>query len=75
MTVVASRLSGILFLLFAVLTVTFAFLTIGEFGGSSSMTKIGGWLGLLTALVAWYASFAGVLNGTAKRVIMPTWPR
>jgi len=39
------------------------------------MTHIGGYLGLLTALVAWYASFAGVLNGTAKRVIMPTWPR
>jgi succinate-acetate transporter protein len=75
MTVVASRLSGILFLLFAVLSVTFAFLTLGEFAGSSAMTHIGGWLGLLTALVAWYASFAGVLNGTAKRVIMPTWPR
>lgn len=75
MTVVASRLSGILFLLFAILSVTFAFLTLGEFAGSSAMTHIGGWLGLLTALVAWYASFAGVLNGTAKRVIMPTWPR
>ncbi len=75
MTAVASRLSGILFLLFAVLSVTFVFLTLGEFGGSSAMTKIGGWLGLLTALVAWYASFAGVLNGTVKRIIMPTWPR
>ena len=75
MTVVASRLSGILFLLFAVLSVTFAFLTLGEFAGSSAMTHIGGYLGLITALVAWYASFAGVLNGTAKRVIMPTWPR
>ena len=75
MTVVASRLSGILFLLFAILTVTFAFLTMGEFGGSSAMTHIGGWLGLITAFVAWYASFAGVLNNTAKRTIMPTWPR
>jgi uncharacterized protein len=75
MTVVASRLSGVLFLLFAVLSLTFVFLTIGEFGGSASMTKVGGWLGLLTALVAWYASFAGVLNGTAKRVVLPTWPR
>jgi succinate-acetate transporter protein len=75
MTVVASRLSGILFLLFAILSVTFAFLALGEFAGSSAMTHIGGYLGLITALVAWYASFAGVLNGTAKRVIMPTWPR
>jgi uncharacterized protein len=75
MTVVASRISGVLFLLFAVLSLTFVFLTIGSFGGSASMTKVGGWLGLLTALVAWYASFAGVLNGTAKRVVLPTWPR
>jgi len=75
MTVVASRISGLLFALFAVLALTFAFLTIGKFGGSVSMTKIGGYLGLLTALVAWYGSFAGVLNGTAKRIVMPTWPR
>jgi uncharacterized protein len=75
MTVVASRLSGILFALFAILLVTFAFLTIGELGGASSMTKIGGYLGLVTALVAWYASFAGVLNNTAKRIVLPTWPR
>jgi uncharacterized protein len=75
MTVVAARITGLLFALFAVLTLTFAFLTIGEFGGSSGMTKVGGYLGLLTALVAWYASFAGVLNGTAKRIILPTWPR
>jgi len=73
--VVASRLSGVLFILFAILFVTFAFLTIGEFGTSPSMTKIGGYLGLITALVAWYASFAGVLNNTAKRIVLPTWPR
>jgi uncharacterized protein len=75
MTVVASRLSGVLFILFAILLVTFAFLTVGELGSSPNMTKIGGYLGLVTALVAWYASFAGVLNGTAKRVVLPTWPR
>ena len=75
MTVVASRISGVLFLLFAVLLVTFAFLTVGELGTSPSMTKVGGYLGLVTAFVAWYASFAGVLNNTAKKVVMPTWPR
>jgi succinate-acetate transporter protein len=75
MTVVTARLSGLLFTLFAVLLVTFAFLTIGEFSGSATMTHIGGYLGLVTAMVAWYGSFAGVLNGTAKKVILPTWPR
>lgn len=75
MTFVASKLSGILFGLFSILSVTFIFLTMGEFAGSSAMTHIGGYLGLVTAFVAWYASFAGVLNGSVKRVVMPTWPR
>jgi len=75
MTVVAYRITGLLFALFAVLFVTFVFLTAGEFAGSPSLTHIGGYLGLFTALVAWYASFAGVHNGTIKRQVMPTWPR
>lgn len=75
MTIVASRISGFLFALFAVLLVTFAFLAMGEFAGSSTMTHIGGYLGLVTALIAWYGSFAGVFNATEKRVVMPTWPR
>jgi succinate-acetate transporter protein len=75
MTVVAARISGLLFALFAVLLVTFAFLTVGAFAAAPAITHIGGYLGLVTAFVAWYASFAGVLNGTVKRVIAPTWPR
>jgi succinate-acetate transporter protein len=75
MTVVAQRISGLLFTLFAVLLVTFGFLTVGAFAAAPAITHIGGYLGLLTAFVAWYASFAGVLNGTVKRVIAPTWPR
>ena len=75
MTVVASRITGLLFALFAVLLVTFAFLTVGAFAAAPGITKIGGFLGLITAFVAWYASFAGVMNATAKRVVLPTWPR
>lgn len=75
MTVVTQRISGLLFLLFSVLSVTFVLLTVGAFASAPAITHLGGWLGLVTAFVAWYASFAGVLNGTAKRVVMPTWPR
>ena len=75
MTVVTARVSGLLFTLFSVLVVTFLFLTVGAFASAPVLTHIGGYLGLVTAFVAWYASFAGVLNGTAKHVVMPTWPR
>jgi uncharacterized protein len=75
MTIVTMRISGLLFSLFSILLVTFVFLTVGNFAGNESIVHIGGYLGLLTAFVAWYASFAGVLNATAKKVILPTWPR
>ena len=75
MTVVTARISGLLFTLFSVLVVTFLFLTVGAFASAPVLTHIGGYLGLVTAFIAWYASFAGVLNGTAKHVVMPTWPR
>ncbi len=60
---------------FALLTVTFLVLAWGKFADSSGLNKLGGWLGLATALVAWYASFAGVTNETWKRVVVPVGPR
>ena len=63
---------------FILLTLTFLFLTLGAFSSvipsASAMTRVGGWLGLATALAAWYASFAGVTNATFKRTVVPTWP-
>lgn len=75
MTVAALRVSGAVLLVFVLLTLTFFALSFGEFGGSSGWTHLGGWLGILTAIAAWYASFAGVVNFTFKRAVMPTMPR
>ena len=75
MLVASMRTSGAIMAVFLFLTLTFLFLAIGAYGASSGMTKLGGWLGLITAVVAWYASFAGVFNATAKRAVMPTLPR
>ncbi|WP_222618222.1 acetate uptake transporter [Nakamurella sp. PAMC28650] len=75
MFICSTRTSGVLIAVFGALALTFLFLTIGAFGASSGMTKVGGWLGLLTALLGWYGSMAGVMNATAKRVVLPTFPR
>lgn len=75
MTVITSKISGLLFYLFATLSVTFVFLTVGAFASSSLLTHIGGYLGLVTAFGAWYGFFAGVMNLTVKRNVLPTWPR
>ncbi|MGZ6693992.1 MAG: GPR1/FUN34/YaaH family transporter [Solirubrobacteraceae bacterium] len=38
------------------------------------MHKAGGWVGLATAIAAWYASFAAVMNSTWGRVVLPVYP-
>ena len=74
MTVAALRTNGATFAVFVTLSLTFIVLTIAEFAESTGMTKMGGWVGLVTALFAWYASFAGVTNATWKENVLPVFP-
>ncbi len=74
MILAATRVSRAVLGVFVFLALTFLFLTIGAFGELATMTRIGGWLGLVTALLAWYASCAGVTNATFKRVLLPVGP-
>ena len=40
-------------------------------GGSEFWLHTGGWVGILTAAVAWYTSAAGVMNGVAGKTVFP----
>lgn len=71
MTIAAIKSSRIVLLVFIVLTLTFLFLTIGAFSGIAVVTQIGGILGLVTAVLAWYGSAASVINSTWKRTVLP----
>ena len=79
MTVAALRTSGAILGVFGLLTLTFLLLAIGAWQNSTSgpaaFTKIGGFVGIITALAAWYASLAAVANETHKKQMFPTWPR
>jgi uncharacterized protein len=75
MTVAATRVSSAVLAVFVLLTLTFFILAIGEFAQSDGWHKLGGWFGIVTALAAWYASWAGVTNFTFKRSVLPTGPR
>jgi succinate-acetate transporter protein len=75
MTFAALRTNTVILLVFVALTLTFLFLTIGAFAGSEVITHIGGYLGIITALIAFYGSFATVLNSTFKRAALPVGPR
>ena len=75
MLVCTLRINGMLVVVFGLLFLAFAFLALGFYNGNDNLLKVGGYLGLLTALAAWYGSFAGVMNATAKRVVLPVFPR
>lgn len=75
MTVAALKTNGVILAVFVALSLTFLALTIGAFSGAAEISRIGGWLGLLTALFAWYGACAVVVNSTWKRAMLPVWPR
>lgn len=64
-------LIGVFFFLF----LTFLALTISNLGNSSSFTVIGGWLGIITAIVAWYTALAGLLTTVKAPFSLPVGPR
>jgi succinate-acetate transporter protein len=74
MFVASLRTTGAVALVFLLLAATFIVLGIGNSGGSSGTIHLGGWLGLATAVAAWYASFAAVINSTFGRVVAPVFP-
>ena len=75
MFIASIRTSIAVMLVFLFLAATFYFLSVGFWITSENVTHIGGWLGLITAALAWYASFAAVTNFTFKRIVLPTGPR
>jgi succinate-acetate transporter protein len=79
MTLAALKTNLAVLAVFVLLTLTFLFLAIGAFMNDvpspDSMTKVGGWFGIVTAAVAWYASSAVVVNATHGKTVLPTWPR
>jgi succinate-acetate transporter protein len=74
MFVASLRTTGAVALVFALLTITFFLLGIGDAGAHTDITKAGGYFGLATAAAAWYASFAAVTNSTFGRTVLPVRP-
>ena len=67
----SSRVSVAVFAVFLALEATEIVLAVGFFMDADSVVKAGGMVGVVTALVAWYTSAAGVANGMAARRVLP----
>jgi uncharacterized protein len=80
MFVASLRTTGAVALVFLLLAITFIILGIGNsaLAGTTNVIngtiKLGGYVGILTAIAAWYASFAAVLNSTFGRIVLPVFP-
>ncbi len=71
MLIFSTQLNVAVFGVFLTLELTEIFLFIGAFAANTTMLKVGGYIGVITALVAWYASAAGVINGMKGRTVVP----
>ncbi|KAH7307463.1 hypothetical protein KP509_22G060600, partial [Ceratopteris richardii] len=66
MTVGSTRTSIALCFLFCLVALTFTLLTIGEFGQFLEVHRAAGFVGVLTALVAWYNALAELLDSQMR---------
>jgi uncharacterized protein len=74
MLIWSSRINMAVFLVFLTLEATEILLFIGNFAGNaagSGVVAIGGYVGIITAVVAWYASAAGVVNSMSATPVLP----
>jgi succinate-acetate transporter protein len=79
-TLASLRTTHALVLVLTFLTLTFLFLAFGQWqaGGvrfnplvDPTLTKVGGWLGVVTGLLAWYTAAGHVVNATHRRELVP----
>jgi uncharacterized protein len=71
MLLLASQVNMAVFLVFLTLEITEIVLAIGNFSNSLGVVQFGGYVGLVTALVAWYTSAAGVSAGIGGKILLP----
>ena len=74
MTLATFKSNLALISVFVVLTLTFLWLVIGFLGGGTFWIQLGGWFGIVTALLAWYTALAGVLASGRNAFTLPVWP-
>jgi len=82
MLIISTQLNMAVFLVFLTLELTEIFLFIGNLttktvalppfaAHNTGLIQVGGYIGVVTALVAWYTSAAGVMNGHKGRAVFP----
>ncbi len=80
MLIAALRTTGAIVVVLLLLLIAFIFLAIGNsalagtLSTQNSTIKVGGYVGLVTAIAAWYTAIAAVLASTFGRDLLPVFP-
>jgi uncharacterized protein len=72
--VASFRTNVVVVVALAGLAATFFVLGAGNYGGSSGLVHVGGYLGLVVAALAAYLSCAELCEAAYKRAVLPVWP-
>jgi uncharacterized protein len=71
MLILSTQVNLAVFAVFLTLELTEILLCVGNFTSSPGWTQFGGYIGIVTALVAWYTSMAGVANFMGGKIRLP----
>jgi uncharacterized protein len=71
MLIWSTQLNMAVFGVFLTLELTEILVFIGNFSANTTVGKAAGYVAVITALVAWYTSAAGVINGMKGRAVLP----
>ena len=71
MLLISTQTNLAIFSTLLLLEATLILLFIGNFTASTGTIKAGGYVGVVTAVFAWYTSAAGVTNGLPGRISLP----
>jgi succinate-acetate transporter protein len=71
MLIMSLAVNTAVFAVFLTLEITEIVLFIGNFAGNTTVVHIGGYIGVITALTAWYTSAAGVAAGLNGKLRIP----
>jgi len=76
MLILSLQINTAVFVVFLTLGLTELILCIGNFDAGSALLptttiKVGGYIGLITAIIAWYTSMAGIAAGMGGKILLP----
>jgi len=69
--IMARKVSTVLVIVFLTISLAFIALAIGAFTNTSGFTSLGGWLGIASAVIAWYAMLAYLLTDMKSSYSLP----